>query len=273
MSPRDEDLSPVFILSHLIIFLDYFLPAFLHQPLRRTGGTTDAYGIHTLKPRHIYLVGTLYLVAPSIYALAFLEEYFSVTTLPSTDKEDDIVLGGKIGDIRHAIGYLTADGVKALELGTLHDMLLAIVDNAMELIQALGGLRIEEDVLGEIKLAFLLQSLHILKFFYYDGMALGLTYQAKHLGMTVLAKDNYLCVRITYILLLDTLLQLEYHRTGGINNLYVVLLGKGVGLWWFAMGTKKNLHIVKFLHLLMVDGDETCVMQALHLHTIMHNIA
>ncbi len=38
------------------------------------------------------------------------------------------------------------------------------------------------------------------------------------------------------------------------------------------MGTEQHLHTVKLLHLLMVDGDESRLMQALHLHTIMHNI-
>ena len=74
------------------------------------------------------------------------------------------------------------------------------------------------------------------------------------------------------ILLLDAALQLEYYRTGGINNLNIVLLCQRISLRRFTMGTKQHLHTVKLLHLLMVDGDESRLMQALHLHAIMHNI-
>ena len=114
--------------------------------------------------------------------------------------------------------------------------------------------------------------LHILQLLYHDGMSLGLTYQAQHLGMSLLAEDDDLRLGIVNILLFDAALKLEHHRTGGIDNLDVVAFGKGIGLRWLSVGTKQNLHTVEFLHLIMVDGGQTSLMQALHLHTVMYDV-
>ncbi len=59
--------------------------------------------------------------------------------------------------------------------------------------------------------------------------------------MSLLTEDDDLCLRIVDILLLDAALQLEYHRTGGINDFDVVSLGKGISLRRFTMGTKQDL--------------------------------
>ena len=129
------------------------------------------------------------------------------------------MLAGKVGDIRHAVGHLSADGVEALEAGTLHDMILAIFDDAMELVETLGSLGIEGDVAAEIQLAYLPEMLHILQLLYHDGMTFGLTYQAQHLGMSLLTEDDDLRLGIVDILLFDAALKLEHHRAGGIDNL------------------------------------------------------
>ena len=39
------------------------------------------------------------------------------------------------------------------------------------------------------------------------------------------------------------------------------------------MSTEQDLYALQFLHLLMVYRDESRFMQALHFHTVMHNIA
>ncbi len=41
--------------------------------------------------------------------------------------------------------------------------------------------------------------------------------------MSLLSEDDNLRLRIAHILLLDAALQLEYYRTGSINNLNIVL--------------------------------------------------
>ena len=182
------------------------------------------------------------------------------------------MLGSKSGNVRHSVRHLTAYRIKALEDGIAHDMFLTILDDAMELIQALRGLGIEIDVLGEVQLAFLSQMLHILKLLYHDGMAFGLSHQSQHLGMSLLAKDDDLGIRIVGILLLDTLLQLQDHRTGRINDLYLISLCQSISLRWFSMGTEQDLDTMKLSHLLMIDGCKSSCMKALHLHAVMHNI-
>ena len=79
--------------------------------------------------------------------------------------------------------------------------------------------------------------LHILKLLYHDGMAFGLSHQSQHLGMSLLAKDDDLGIRIVGILLLDTLLQLQDHRTGRINDLYLISLCQSISLRWFSLAS------------------------------------
>ncbi len=81
----------------------------------------------------------------------------------------------KDGNVWHSVSHLAADGIKALEGGALYDMLLTILDDAMELIQTLGGLGIEIDITVEIQLTYFLQMLHILQLLYHEGMTLGLS--------------------------------------------------------------------------------------------------
>ena len=126
------------------------------------------------------------------------------------------MLGGKTGDIRHAVGNRTADGVEAPEGSLGRDMRLDVVDDAVELIERLRGLAVEIDIAGEVELGDLVETLDD------DCRALGLSDESEHLGMTFLSEDDNLsATRLK--LFLDALLELEDHGTGGIDDLDVVL--------------------------------------------------
>ena len=81
---------------------------------------------------------------------------------------------------------------------------------------------------------------------YHDGFAARLPHKTEHFGVSVLSEDNDLRVGVGIELFLDALLQLQYHRTSGINNLDVVATGKFVGFGWLAMCTQQHFHIVQF---------------------------
>ena len=162
----------------------YRLAAFLHQPLGRGGGTTDANGLDAIQPLLLNLTGILYQVGVRIDAQTFVEEYLAITALPSADKEDKIVAGGKLRDIRHTVGYRTTDRIEALEGGIWGDMGLDVVDDAMKLVKRLRGLAIEIDITGEIEFLHLVETLDD------DSGAVGLSYQSENFGMTFLAKDD-----------------------------------------------------------------------------------
>ena len=85
-------------------------------------------------------------MAVGVHAQALVEEHLTIGALSSADKEDHVVLRGKVGDVRHSVGYGATDGVEALERGTVSDMRLDIVDDAMELIERLRGLGVEVDI-------------------------------------------------------------------------------------------------------------------------------
>ena len=240
--------------------------ALLHQPLGCTRGTADANGLRPLEPFHVNLLGTLYLVTVGIDTLALVEQHLSIGALATTDKKNQVVPGCEAGDIGHTVRHLSADGIEALEHSSPDDMVLTVVDDAMELVQALGGLGIEVDVAREV------ETFHILEFLDDDGMTVSLPYQSQDLRMTVLAKDDNLRVGMAVILFLDAFLQLQHHGTGGINDFYIVPLCHQISLGRFAVGAKKHLHTMQLLHLVMVDGDEPCLMQPFHLHTIVNNV-
>ena len=86
-----------------------------HQPFGGTGGTTDAYGLYPLYPFHVNLIGGLYLMAVGIHAQTFLEQHLAIAALMAAHKKDKVVAGCKACNVRHAVGYLTADGVETLE--------------------------------------------------------------------------------------------------------------------------------------------------------------
>ena len=104
-------------------------------------------------------------------------------------------------------------------------MLLYVVYDGAETVQRLRRLAIEADVAVEI------QALNLLRFFYHDGTALGLSHKSENLGMTVLAEDDNLLLAlcISLILLADALLQMKHHGAGGIDDVDVVLLSLVVG--------------------------------------------
>ena len=76
-----------------------------------------------------------------------------------------------------------------------------------------------------------------------------------------------------FVLLLDAPLQLQHHGAGGIDNLYAVLLRQLVGLRRFAVSSQEHLDVVELAHLVVVDGDESELCQAVALHAVVHNVA
>ena len=87
----------------------------LHQPLRRTGSSADAYSADVFQPGGVDFLGTLNEVAVWIYTVALAEEDFAIAALASADKEDEVVACGKLGDVRHTVGNGTANSIKASE--------------------------------------------------------------------------------------------------------------------------------------------------------------
>ena len=105
-----------------------------------------------------------------------------------------------------------------------------IVDDAVKLVERLRGLAVEIDITGEVEAFRLVETLND------DGTGLSLTDESEDFSVAFLAEDHDL-LPACLILRLDALLKLEYHRTGGIDDLDVVTTGKLIGLGGFAMGT------------------------------------
>jgi len=89
--------------------------------------------------------------------------------------------------------------------------------------------------------------------------------------MSLLAKDNNLAWT-SLILFLDALLQLEHYRTRGINDFNIILTSQLIGFRGLTMRTQQHLHVVQLAQLVMIDGDEPHLAQALTLHTIVYYI-
>ena len=70
-----------------------------------------------------------------VHPQTLVEQHLAIGTLLTTDKQDQVVLCGKLRDIWHSVGHTAADGIKALELRLRRDMTLDIVDNPVKLIE------------------------------------------------------------------------------------------------------------------------------------------
>ena len=132
----------------LDVHLEDGVAALLHEPAGGAGSTTDANGTDVAEPGGIDFLGIFDKMAVGVHmqAQALVVEHLAIRTLSATDEKDEVVLGGKTGDIGYAVGDGTADGVEALEGGFGRDMGLDVVDDTMELIERLRGLAVEVDI-------------------------------------------------------------------------------------------------------------------------------
>ena len=246
-----------------------FLPALFHQPFGCRCRSADADGLCVLQQGRVNFLRLIDEACVRVHLLAFVVQDFTVRALASAYEEHQVVASRKLADVRHAVGYLSADGVVILEGGIRRDVCLDVFHDLAELVERLGGLRIQTDVAAEV------QSAHLLDAFYHDGLSVGLTHQSQHLGMSVLSvyHDLSAMLRVVVVLLLDALLQAEHHRTSGIDDFDVVLACQFVGGRWFAMGAEQHLHVVQLGKLLVVDGDEAHLLQTFAFLTVVYDVA
>ena len=145
--------------------------ALLHEPFGGAGGAADADGMDAEEPGGVDFLRAFYEVTVGIYAQALVEEHLAVGTLAAADEEHQIVAAGKLRDVGHAVGNGTADGVEAAEGGVGRDVLLDILDDAVELVERLRGLGIEIDVAREVK------TLHLVEVLDDDGGGVSLSHK------------------------------------------------------------------------------------------------
>ena len=238
----------------------------LHYPLGRARSPTYTYGLDSVEPVQVYLRRLLDVVAVGVDAQTLIEEHLAVAALVAAHKEYHVVAGGKGGNVGHTVGNLAADGVKAAEGGLGRDMRLDVGYKGMKLVERLGCLRVEVNVAVETEMAGVVEVL------YHDGVAISLTHETQDLGMAVLAKDDNLCLGIVVILALDAALELEHHRTSGIDDFYMVALGGGISSRRLAMRTQQHLDIVELRQLAVVYSLQSLQMETLYLHAVVHDI-
>ena len=69
------------------------------------------------------------------------QRYILTTSVDLTvSQKDEVVTSRKLGNIGHAVGHLAADGVETLKLCLRRYVLLDIENDAVELVERLGGL-------------------------------------------------------------------------------------------------------------------------------------
>ena len=194
---------------------------FFHQPFRGGGSSTNADGGGFCQQGSVYFFRAVYQVRVGVHLLAFAEQHLAVGALLAADEEYQIVRGGKLTDIRNAVGYLTADGVVVFEGCVGRDVLFDILYDALEFVERLGCLRVEANAAAQV------ERLGFFQFLDDDGLPFRLPDEPQYLGMAVLAIDHYLLVffRVLGIFLLDAFLQAEDNGAGGVDDFDVVSAG------------------------------------------------
>ena len=118
-----------------------------HQPFRCARSPADANGVGVFEPFKVNFFSAFYLVTVGVYTFAFGKKHLAVAAFLSAYKEDNIVAGSKISNIGHAVSHLPTNGIEAPERSFGRNMLLNIVDDAVEFVKTLRSLRIKIDVL------------------------------------------------------------------------------------------------------------------------------
>ncbi len=198
---------------------------------------------------------------------ALVEQHSAVAAFSAANEEHEVVARGKRAYVGHAVCHLSANGVIALECCRGRDMCLNVFYDTVELVERLCSLRIQ------IYVALEIQALHVIEMVDYTSLAAGLTYESEHLGMTGFAKDNNLSIGSLIIFALYPALQLQHNGACGIYYLDIVLSGKGVSLRRFAVGAQQYFHVVELRHLVVVNSNESHLLQAFTLHSVVHDVA
>ena len=72
---------------------------------------------------------------------------------------------------------------------------------------------------------------------------------------------------------LHAVLKLKHHRARGVDELDVVLQGQLVGFGRLAVGPDEHLAVVELAQLVAVDDAQAVLVEALHLHAVVHDVA
>ena len=202
--------------------------------------------------------------------MALSEEDASVAALAPTDEEDHVVGLGKAAYVGHTVGYLTADGVGVFEVDVGTDVGLYIVYYLAEAVEAFGGLAVETDVGVHVEPADFGGA------FDDDGSALGLSDEPEDFGVAVFAEDDYLLggggLLALLVFFAYAVLEMEDYGAGGVDDVYVLLLGLVVGGGGLAVGSQQEVAVVELAELGVVDGLQAHVLQAAALGAVVYDV-
>ena len=110
------------------------------------------------------------------------------------------MLGCKARNVGHTVGHLSANRIETAKNSLITDVRLDVFDDSMKLVQTLCRLRVEVNIAFKIKL------MHLVEMLYHNGFTTCLPHKSQHFGVSVLSKDNDLCVGIGIELLFNALL-------------------------------------------------------------------
>ena len=102
--------------------------------------------------------------------------------------------------------------------------------------------------------------------------------ESNHFGVSRLAVDDNLrrkgfVIAMSLVARTDTVLQLLDHRTSGVDDRYVALLGNPVGGRRFAVRTEQHARVRrKATEVIVVDGLQTELFETRHLLAVMHYV-
>jgi hypothetical protein len=108
-----------------------------------------------------------------------------------------------------------------------------------------------------------------------NNIVIDLTCKAHNLGMATLTQQNNTTTKRfhTLVCLTHTTLEAGNNGTRSVDNTYTKALSQLIGAWGLAMCAYEQHATTDTLYLIMRDGAQAESLKALHLDTVVHNVA
>ncbi len=209
------------------------------------------------------------MVCAVIGPTAHVAQHTAIRRLTPRNKEYHINTRGELLKQSLASRHTAADGIVNSDLDTLLRAATNLLGETMEEVDALCRLR------QQIYRAVEVDSGEVIEALNNGDIVIDLSRESYNLGMATLTQEHNTTTYALHLIvgLPEAALKACNNGARSVDNVNAELLGTDVCPRRLAMGTHKKRTTTERSHIVVRDGTQTKLLEALHLDTVMHYIA